>query len=130
MPRLSRIALVLLIAATLATTAALADPLGRAQPRRSTISASAPSDLAAQLWSFLVRIWSKNGSQAEPSGLPTKNGSQADPNGVPTKNGSMVEPDGLPTKNGHQVDPSGGSLQAPVFVTPNGDNGHQVDPDG
>ncbi len=117
MPRLSRIALVLLMAATLATTAALADPLGRAQPRRSSISTSTPSDLAARLWSFLVRVWSKNGSMVEPDGLPTKNGSQADPSGVPTK-------------NGHQVDPSGGSLQTPVFVTPNGDNGHQVDPDG
>jgi hypothetical protein len=117
MPRLPRIALVLLMAATLATTAVLADPLGRIQPRRSAISASTPSDLAAQLWSFLVRVWSKNGSQADPDGLPTKNGSQVDPSGVPTKNGSVAEPDG-------------NRLQTSVPVTPNGDNGHQVDPNG
>ncbi len=104
MPRLPRMALVFLMAAILATTAALADPLGRAQPRRSAISASASSGLATQLWSFLIRAW-------------TKNGSQVDPSGVPIKNGSMVEP-------------NGSSLQIPVSVLPNEDNGHQVDPDG
>lgn len=94
MPRLPRMALVLLLAAILATTAALADPLGRAQPRRSAISASAPSDLATQLWSFLIRVWTKNGSMVEPNGVPTKNGSQVDPSGVSTKNGSQVDPNG------------------------------------
>jgi hypothetical protein len=117
MPRLPRMALVLLMAAILATTAALADPLGKAQTRRSAISASTPSDFAAQLWSFLSRAWAKNGSQVDPSGVPTKNGSMMEPNGVPAKNGSMVEP-------------NGNSLQIPVSVTTNGDNGHQVDPDG
>lgn len=103
MPRLPRIVLALLVVTILATTAALADPLGRGLPRRSPISASSPSDFAGQLWSFLIRAWTKNGSQA---GL-----------------------DGLPTKNGHQVDPSGGS-QPPAHSTTNGDNGHQVDPNG
>lgn len=117
MPRLSRMTLVFLLAANLATTAVLADPLWGAQPRRSVIAASAPMDLVSQLWNFLTRVWNKNGSQVDPSG-------------VLTKNGSMVEPDGLQTKNGSMVEPNGGSLQTPAPVRPNGDNGSQADPNG
>lgn len=101
--RLSRMALVLLLAAILSTTAVLAAPGPGTQPRRSVISASAPIDLASQLWSFLIHGWSKNGHQIDPSGAPTK--------------------------NGHQVDPNGSSL-TPIPAPPNQDNGHQVDPDG
>ena len=117
MPRLSRMAFAVLLAAILTTTATLADPLWGAQPRRIEIAASTPTDLAARFWRFLVRGWTKNGSQMDPSGVPVKNGSQADPDGIPVKNGSMMEP-------------NGSSLQIPVPMTTNGDNGHQVDPDG
>lgn len=117
MPRLSRMALVLLLAAILATTAALADPLDRVHLRRSAISASDPMDLLTQLWGFLARAWAKNGSQV-------------DPYGVQTKNGHQVDPDGMQLKNGSQIDPSGSSLQTPPPVTPNRDNGSQVDPNG
>jgi hypothetical protein len=102
--RLPRMALVLLIAAILSTTAVLAaSGPGMIQPRRSVIPASAPIGLVSQLWSFLARIWSKNGSEVDPSGMQTKNGSQ--------------------------VDPSGSSL-APVLPATSGGNGHQVDPSG
>ncbi len=104
MPRLYRMALVLLLAAILTTTAVLAVPRPGAQPRQSLISASAPIDLASQLWSFLTRVW-------------TKNGSEMDPNGVRTKNGSEMDPDG------HK-------LQILIPVTTNQDKGHQVDPNG
>ncbi len=82
MPRLSRMALVLLLAAILATTAASAHPIWGAQPRRSTTMTFAPMDLVAQVWSFLSRVWTKNGSQMDPSGLQTKNGSEMDPDGL------------------------------------------------
>jgi hypothetical protein len=104
MPRLSRMVFALLMAAILTTTATLADSSQGARPRRIEIAAAAPLDLAARLWSLLARTW-------------TKNGSQADPNGLPVKNGSMIEPDG-------------NKLQTPVPAATNGDNGHQVDPDG
>lgn len=117
MPRLPRMALVLLLAATLATTAVLADPVSGAQLRRSTISASDPMDLFTQLWGFLARVWTKNGSQVDPSGGQTKNGSQVDPDGMQMKNGSMIEPDG-------------NKLQTPPPATPHGDNGSQGDPNG
>jgi hypothetical protein len=48
MPRLSRMALVLLLAANLATTAVLAAPGPATQPRRSVIPASATMDLVSQ----------------------------------------------------------------------------------
>jgi hypothetical protein len=104
MSRSLRTILVLLLAATLATTAVLADPLRGAQPRRSAVAVSDPMDLAARLWSWLARVWGKNGSQADP--------------------------DGVTTKNGHQVDPSGNGSQSPAPVTANGDNGYQIDPNG
>jgi hypothetical protein len=103
MPRLLRIALVLLLASILATTAVLADPFGGTQPRRSAIVASTPMDFIAQLWSFLNRVWSKNGSQVDPSGIQIKNRSQADPDGrsLPSTN-STTKGD-----NGSQADPNG-----------------------
>jgi hypothetical protein len=102
--RLPRMALVLLLAAILSTTALLAASGPGTQPRRSVISASASIDLVSQLWSVLARVWSKNGSQVDPNGVPTKNGSQ--------------------------MDPDGRTLPTSAPVTPNRDNGHQVDLDG
>jgi hypothetical protein len=110
-------ALVLLLASILATTAALADPLWDAQPRRSTISCSDLMDVFAQLWGFLTHVWNKNGSQVDPSGVQTKNGHQ-------------VDPDGMQMKNGSEVDPSGRTLQTPPPATPNRDNGSEMDPNG
>lgn len=104
MSRSLRTILVLLLAATLATTAVLADPLRGAQPRRSAVAVSDPMDFAARLWSWLTRVGGKNGSQMDPSGATTKNGSQMDPNG--------------------------NSSQSPAPATANGDNGSQMDPDG
>jgi hypothetical protein len=115
--RLPRIALVLLLAAVLSTTAVLAASDPETQPRRSVISISTPIDLVCQLWSVLTRIWSKNGSEVDPDGIQIKNGSQTDPSGLPTKNGSQMDPDGR-------------TLPTPAPVTPNRDNGHQVDPSG
>jgi hypothetical protein len=109
-------ALVLLLAAILSTTAVLAASGPGTQPRRSVI-ASVPIDLVSQLWGFLTRVWSKNGSEMDPSGVQTKNGSEVDPDGVRTKNGSEMDPDG------HK-------LQILLPVTTNQDNGHQVDPNG
>jgi hypothetical protein len=103
MPRLTRMALALPLAAILATTALLAAPPGGDQPWLSAVTASGPMDLATQLWSFLTSIGSKNGSQADPSGVQTKNGSQADP--------------------------SGNSL-APIPATTKGNNGYQAEPNG
>jgi hypothetical protein len=104
MSRSLRMILVLVLAATLATTAVLADPLRGAQPRRSAVAVADPMDFAARLWSWLARVWGQNGSQVGP-------------NGVTVKNGSMVEP-------------NGGGLQSPAPVTANGDNGSQMDPNG
>jgi hypothetical protein len=117
MPRLPRMALVLLLAAILATTAALADPLWGVQSRRSTISSSDPMDFFAKFWGFLTHVWTKNGSQVDPDGVQTKNGSQVDPSGMQMKNGSMIEPDGS-------------KLQTPPPATPNRDNGSDADPNG
>lgn len=106
MSRPTRTILVLLLAFTLATTAALASPLRNrgAQPRRSPIGSFSPSDFTARLWSLLMGVWGKNGSMVEPNGVQGKNGSQADPNG--------------------------GGSQSTSPATTNGDNGHQIDPDG
>ena len=105
MPRLLRMALVLLLASTLATSAVLAAPPQGAQPRRSAIVISDATDLVSQLWRFLTRGWIKNGSQADPSGSPvqTKNGSEMDPSG------SLLQtsPPALNKDNGGQVDPNG-----------------------
>jgi hypothetical protein len=106
MPRLLRMALVLLLAATLATSAVLAAPPQGAHPRRSAIVIPDATDFVSQLWRFLTRSWTKNGNQVDPSG-----------SSLQTKNGSMIEPDGS-------------HLQTPPPATPNGDNGSQVDPDG
>jgi hypothetical protein len=114
-------AFVLLLAATLATSAVLAAPPQGAQPRRSAIVIPDATDFVSQLWWFLSRGWIKNGSEVDPSGshFQAKNGGQADPDGhnLQTKNGSMAEPDGS-------------HLQTSPPATPNGDNGHQVDPNG
>jgi hypothetical protein len=109
MIRLPRTALVLLLIAILSTTAVLAAPGPGAQPRRSAISAFTPIDLVSQLWSFLSRVWSINGSEM-----------------VQTKNGSEVDPDGMNNKNGSEVDPNGNKLQILVPVTTNQGNGHRV----
>ncbi len=106
MPRLLRMALVLLLAATLATSAVLAAPPQGAQPRRSAIVIPDATDFVSQLWRFLSRGWIKNGSQVDPSGSS------------------------LQTKNGSEMDPDGRHLQAPAPATPNKDNGDQVDPNG
>lgn len=79
MPR--RMAFALLLVAILATPAVLANPLGETHFQRSVILASGPMDSIAQLWHLLVRVWSKNGGQADPNGVQTKNGGQIDPNG-------------------------------------------------
>jgi hypothetical protein len=97
--RLSRMALFLLITSILSTTALLAAPgPGAAQPRRSVISASAPPDVVSQFWSFLTRIWSKNGSEVDPNGVRTKNGSQMDPDGRTMPTSAPVTPN---RDNGH-----------------------------
>jgi hypothetical protein len=101
--RLLRISLVLLLAASLSTTAVLAASGQEIQPRWSVISTSTPVDLVSQLWSFLTRIWSKNGSEMDPSGVRTKNGSDMDPNG-----NKLQTPNAAPMNqgNGHQVGPN------------------------
>ena len=101
MSRLSRIALVLLLAAILANTAVLANPLGGAQPRRNMTVAFAPMDLAARFWNLLTRMWNKNGSEMDPDGLQTKNGSEMDPSGAKLQTSVPVTPD-----NGSEMDPN------------------------
>jgi hypothetical protein len=88
----------LLLVATLATPAVLANPLGEAHPGRDLILASGPVESIAQLWHCLVRVWNKSGGQADPNGVQTKNGGQMDPNGS--------------------------SLQSPQPTTPNGDSNY------
>lgn len=98
MPRLARITLALLLAATLASTAVLAAPPGGGQPRQSAAAALDAPDLLGYLWRFLARLWIKNGSEVDPSGLQTKNGSV--------------------------IEPNGSSLQVPIPMTANQGNGH------
>jgi hypothetical protein len=89
MTRWTRIALVFLLVAALATTAVPAAPLSGAGPGADRIVVSTPLDLLARAWDFLASLWSKNGCQVDPSGLclpdqgsgTTKNGCGADPNG-------------------------------------------------
>ena len=114
MPRPSRMASALLLAAILATPAVLANPLGEAHFQRSVILTSSPMGSIAQLWEFLVRVWRKNGPQIDPSGAQTKNGGQIDPSGEQTKNGP-------------QIDPNGNSLQPPA---PNPESGPLTYPHG
>ena len=109
MSRLPRLALAILIAATLLSTAALASPLPGAGPRRPAATASAPLDLFSQLWSFLTGFWTKNGCGADPNGLRTttptptsENGCGADPDGL-CLSGSTTDT----SDNGCGADPSG-----------------------
>ena len=103
MPRLLRLALVLLLTASITTTAVLAAPLSGAQPRRSAVTAPSSMSLVAQVWRFLSGLWFKNGPDADPNGAWTKNGSDVDPSGRP-----LPPPSSTTTSdNGHQVDPNG-----------------------
>jgi hypothetical protein len=84
-----------LIAAVLATflliPAALAAEPTRAerQPDRGFI---------AQAWTFLMSLWSDNGSGLDPDGAQTDNGPGLDPNGLTANgdNGSILDPSGRP----------------------------------
>lgn len=71
------------------------------------VLAAGPAPLA-QLWSFLARLWAKNGCRVDPNG-DCLDGLQA-----PAKNGCGVDPfgrclDGVqaPADNGCSVDPNG-----------------------
>jgi hypothetical protein len=103
MPRLLRMTLVLLLTASITTTAVMASPLSGVQFRRSDITAPFPRNVVAQAWRFLYELWFKNGSD--------------------------VDPDGVWAKNGSHVDPSGNPLP-PADSTTTGDNGAQGDPNG
>ncbi len=105
----SRKALVLLVALTLATTAASAAPRSQALPQAARTMASAPVDFFVRLWSGLIGLWAKNGCSVDPSGSCLPSGST-----LPTKNGCSVDPDGrcLPgsstaADNGCSADPNG-----------------------
>jgi hypothetical protein len=91
MPRRSRLALALLLATALVTTAALADGPFPRNFRLSAVEAPAPTNVLARLWSFVARLWSKNGCSGDPHGhcLPATgsattsgdNGCSGDPDG-------------------------------------------------
>ncbi|MGH7483976.1 MAG: hypothetical protein ACREMY_00045 [bacterium] len=108
MNRWSRLAFVLLIAAALATPSAFASSLSVAFPRASG-SASVVEERFAGFWSFLTRLWAKNGCEVDPNGrcLPASpqaadNGCSADPNGRCLPRLSQEAGD-----NGCSADPSG-----------------------
>lgn len=95
MNRLSRLGIVLMIAAPLATPSAFANSPSAAIP----------------FWSFLTSLWAKNGCQVDPDGrcapgltsvLPgRKNGCQVDPNGRCLPHPSHA------ADNGCSADPNG-----------------------
>ncbi|HKI02636.1 MAG TPA: hypothetical protein VKK31_11710 [Thermoanaerobaculia bacterium] len=60
----------------------------------------------ARLWSFLTRVWAKEGCRIDPSGrcLDDKNGCSVDPNGR-----CLVVPE-VTLKNGCSIDPYGRCL--------------------
>jgi hypothetical protein len=114
MTRLSRIALALLVALALATTAVSAVPPSAAAPRTSRMADAAPMDFFVRLWSLLTSAWSKNGCQVDPSGRC-----------LPDTGSVMTTGD-----NGCGIDPDGHCLPGTGSATATGDNGCHVDPDG
>jgi hypothetical protein len=148
MNRWSRSALILLAAVVLVTPPTFANLLSEAGPGWSGIAGTVGEESYSAFWSFVTRLWAKNGCQVDPSGrclpLPghaADNGCSADPNGrclpLPSHaadNGCSADPSGhcqavtgSSRKNGCQVDPDGRCLTG---SSQGSDNGCSADPDG
>jgi hypothetical protein len=108
MNRLSRLAIVLLIAMALTSPSAFANSPSAAVTQWSGVVASVPTERFAGFWSFLPSLWAKNGCEVDPNGrcLSVRIGGD----------------------NGCQVDPDGRCLPRPSQAA--GDNGCSADPKG
>ncbi len=103
MPRLVRLALVFVLAATLAVPVLSAAPAAGAEPRPG---------LLVSLWSLLTGLWSDNGCEVDPSGRCL------------VSQGAAATGD-----NGCSADPDGHCLAGQGTATTS-DNGCEADPNG
>jgi hypothetical protein len=88
MPRPSscRFVLALILAAVLLTPA-----VGAAAPRSAEPVPGGPGELISQLWGFLTRLWSANGFEIDPNGLPRTDSATSSAN---CDNGLEIDPSG------------------------------------
>jgi len=99
MPRAPRLLIALLVAAVLASTAAVAAPRQAAAPHSSGTVLEALKTFLPDLWNSFNRLWADNGCNADPYGGNYSVSSSVPPTGNPR-----------PTlDNGCGIDPYGGT---------------------